>query len=354
MPRINRVSLVGIVSDYPCIKRNKNDEIVETAVTLMTIHGKRDYGERQITHAGPDDIKWKGYDNVTVITSDYSISERIQECKPYDIVEVEGAVRVETIKKKCYCPECGAVHRFRTSRASVYPIYLMQRIRTASQMHIDLSRDLSEEDETKLKAFAFKFLERTLERSNTVLISGAIIKEPALYMPEKNSRPELEFPIISYRHYYVKEDDMSVNVDAPWVKVYGKYAYEEAKYLTMGNVVLIDGFLQSRDIVRKRLCENCGVKFPVTSDVLNVVAYSIEHLRANVNEPSGFVKKEEKAKHAQMIGTEAHVDVQHKPFVVVDGEVDSEVLENLEVTPIQKDIIDAVIKEGSHKKRGEL
>lgn len=353
MPRLNKVSIIGVAVDFPSTKTNKEGKVVQTTLPVLAMHGKRDYGEKQLTGATKtNDIKHKGYDVIYISTADEETSKRISECKPYDIVEIAGMIRVNIVKKKCYCPECGTVHRYQANRTTVYPIYFLRRISVSQYMNVDIMQDLSQADEDRMKDFALKYLAQCVEKSNNILIIGAICQNPEIYLRDKDSRPVLTFPIAVKRHYVVPEDDMSTTTDIPFVKMYGGMAREEGKKLTARNVILVDGFLQSRDIIRKIECDNpeCAIKFPVSSEVTEIVAYNIEYIREDVRYPATFIAKHlpldpktgEPILQFQMLGTEGHLDLLHKPATTKEEMKDLTVAEGASAMYVEKDIIDAV------------
>lgn len=351
MPRFNRVSLIGAVSDFPSVKTNKAGKTIEGAVTLLCMHGKRDFGEKQRTLAGEEEeIRWKGYNPVTVVSPREDIIETMKRLQPYDLVEVEGVVRVEYVKKKCYCPECDAVNKYHEYRTTVYPLFLMKRTSTLSAFKINID-DATEDDQRNMKAFVLRYLKKVLEKSNVVTLMGAICQDPGLYIKDMDSTPVLTFPLGVYREYFSPEDDMTLKTDVPYIKMYGKYARREAKILSEKNFILVDGFMQTRQFTRRIECEKCMTSFPVLGETSEVAAYEIEHLYPDVSNPPRFPKKGEESGgiggggvKAEYIGSEGHLDVLKKQFAAYKegSQISEEDKKNYAL--IDEDIIEALIE----------
>ena len=107
MPRQNDVFLIGIVSAPPSLKI-KNGEIIQAAIPLHTIFGRRSYKDSLFTgDTEGEDIAGKGFTVIWVYTKEKSMIRKIRQCRMFDAVELKGCVRVMATKKKAICPKCG-------------------------------------------------------------------------------------------------------------------------------------------------------------------------------------------------------------------------------------------------------
>lgn len=311
MPRQNTVRLVGLVANYPSIKTDKDGTVIQMALPLLVVHGTRDYGEKSKTayNAAAMKIGEYSFDNVWVMAENDEFLKSFKNCKPYDIVEVKGVLRINNMRKKAFCPSCGERHSYLSSRATVYPIYFSRRVSFTQRNNIENFDPNSIEPsvEAKMKKDGLEYLKRCAEISNEVSVIGVICREPEMYVRDKDGMQMLTFPLAIKRKFYISEDALEDSVDFPYCKIYGDLAEQQNGVLHKANLILIEGFLQTRTVKRKPECKKCGEHLDIPDQVCEIVPYSIEYIRSNISETE-FIKNNEGAV-PQKVGYETDINI---------------------------------------------
>lgn len=292
--------------------QTKDGRVVQMAVPLLVMNGKRSYGESSYRNIQSGEIVHKGYDNVWILTRDEGFMALIQNMKLYDTVMVKGMVRVTSVRKKTLCPECGEKHVFQSTKTTIYPIF-MNILDSISQRYNVSSFApgmIPPDTEAKMKQESMEKLAEFIEVSNVVRLIGVVCKEPELYQRDSDGRPMLTFPMAVKRKYFVPEDDMSINVDFPYIKLYGNKAKQQYGVLHKANLIMVDGFLHSRDITRKITCPACGLIYTTKDTISEVVPYSIDYIRSNISD-SEFAPNDAAIYKPQIVGSEADVDLKY-------------------------------------------
>ena len=292
--------------------QQKDGRIVQMAVPLLVMNGTRAYGEKSYRNMQSGEILNKGYDNVWILTKDEGFMAMIQNMQLYDTIMVKGAVRVSSVKKKTLCPECGAKHVFQSTKTTVYPVFMNKLDSVADKYGVTSFAPgaISPELEGKLKQESLDKLSEFIEVSNIVRLIGVVCKEPDLYQRDSDGRPMLTFPLAVKRKYFVPEDDMSVNVDFPYIKLYGSKAKQHYGILHKANLIMVDGFIHSRDIIRKITCPQCSVVYTTKDTISEVIPYSIDYIRSNISETE-FGNGEGVVYRPQIVGSEADIDLKY-------------------------------------------
>jgi rubredoxin len=225
---------------------------------------------------------------------------------------VKGAVRVTAVKKKTLCPECGTKHVFQSTKTTVYPIFmtLVDSVATRYGVTSFAPGAVSQEIEGKLKQESMDKLSEFIEVSNIVRLIGVVCKEPDLYQRDSDGRPMLTFPLAVKRKYFVPEDDMSINVDFPYIKLYGSKAKQHYGILHKANLIMVDGFIHSRDIIRKITCPSCQLAYTTKDTISEIIPYSIDYIRSNISE-SEFGNNNNVVYRPQIVGSEADIDLKY-------------------------------------------
>ena len=306
MPRLNDVFVVGLVANLPSGKYDAAGNLVQLALPVFVVHGKRDYGERQITDSkSHKSTTQRGSSLIWILSNNEDFINEMKACKPFDIVEAKGVIRVVPTRKKCTCPECGEVHFYDSTKTTVYPLYFSVRKSYAEKYGIEsfaVGR-ISESLLKKVEDEAWTEVERCLEISDGIQLIGVICKEPELYQRDSDHRPMLTFPLAVKRKYFIPEADMTVNVDFPYIKLYGKHAVEHQKTLNRANLILVDGFINSREIIRKISCDKCELSYKIKELIHEIIPYSVEYIRSNISDTD--FNRVDKAYRPKLIGSEA-------------------------------------------------
>ena len=312
MPRLNDVFMVGLVANLPSGKYDGAGKLVQLALPVFVVHGKRDYGERQVTDSkSHKTTTQKGSSLIWVLSNNEDFINEMKDCKPFDIVEIKGVIRVVPTKKKCMCPECENTHYYQSTKTTVYPLYFSIRKSYAEKYGIESFAvgHISESLLKKVEDEAWTEVERCLEISNGIQLIGVICKEPELYQRDSDHRPMLTFPLAVKRKYFVPEADMTVDVDFPYIKLYGRHAVEHHKTLSRANLILVDGFVNSREIIRKISCDKCETTYKIKELIHEIIPYSIEYIRSNISNTE--FNGEDKPYRPQLVGSEADISLKY-------------------------------------------
>lgn len=310
MPRLNDVFLVGVVADIPSVKRDAAGKIVQLALPIFVTHGERSSSERLITgNYDRKDIKNRGDSIVYLLTGNEEITEKMAACKTYDIVEVKGVLRVRPVTKKSICPECGAKHLYPSTKTTVYPQYFALRESLAAKYGVSdfAIGAVSETLLNRIEKESWDKLGACVEISDLVKLIGVICREPELYQKDGSSLPILTFPLAVKRHYYIGEDAEDIKADFPYIKIYGSQAVQQQAVLSRANLIMIDGYLQTRSIIRKIVCENCDTAYRLSEQVTEVVPHFVEYIRSNISDTE--FTKGERPYQPRVIGSEADIDL---------------------------------------------
>ena len=62
------------------------------------------------------------------------------------------------------------------------------------------------------------------------------------------------------------------------MKSQGENAESDAKFLMKGSSVLVEGFIQTREIIQRTTCEECGEMYDWNDRAMEIVPYSTEYL----------------------------------------------------------------------------
>ena len=99
------------------------------------------------------------------------------------------------------------------------------------------------------------------------------------------------------RKYYIKTQS-EITADYPWVYSYGQQAEYDYSHLKMpqdgeqGSLVLVDGFVQYRDVEAKMVCDACGEPYTYHDIVTEFIPYSIEYLNNYITDEEIAKKRE--------------------------------------------------------------
>lgn len=306
--------------------QTKDGQVVQMAVPLVVMNGTRSYGEKSYKNMQSGEIVNKGYDNVWILTKDEGFMSLIQGLKLYDTVMVKGAVRVTSVKKKTLCPECGQKHVFQSTKTTIYPIFMHKVSSVADKYKVDsfAPGSITPEKEAKLKQESMDELNEFIEVSNVVRLIGVVCKEPDLYQRDSDGRPILTFPLAVKRKYFVPEDDMSINVDFPYIKLYGSRAKQHYGILHKANLIMIDGFVHSRSILRKITCPKCGTVYTTSDNISEIIPYSIDYIRSNISDTEFGGNNDAALYRPQIVGSEADIDLK---YVTPEERVESDIAE---------------------------
>lgn len=222
-------------------------------------------------------IKTKGqkgtFSTPLILSRNKEIMEKMSWIKEGDMIRIKGVLSTENLYKAQICPFCGQKNRVKGIRFCVIPIALYCE-----------ERNLTEEEGQK------KLEEDRC--SNNICIAGTICNaEGAIfYQNESETLRSASYQIASNRKFFIKEDTMHIKTDYPWIRTFGNQAVSDAKKLKQGSEVFIKGFVNSRDIKRKSVCEHCKSSYSWWDQAGEVIANEVCYLDelSNNSFDSGF------------------------------------------------------------------
>lgn len=251
MARHNFVFFYGMVTKNPKIIYDEEGNFVRGQCVITTIRGSRN----------TEDDKYENYkyDCPILVTKNPELICKMTEWKTFDMVEIKGTVSTRDIKRGSICPNCGHQNIKAGVLCYITPIYVNK-----------IEHGANEEE-------CFNLLKEKCEISNQCIIAGNLCNDPIVYRPE-SGQMQAQYQIALNRKFRVKEDPPELKTDYPWVKSTGENAESDSKFLMKGSSVLVEGFVQTRNIKQKNVCEECGEEYEYTAQALEIVPYSTEYL----------------------------------------------------------------------------
>ncbi len=258
MARGNRIYMMGKVMSRPVIKLDKDGEYVSGRLEILTARRSGLSPKSRLAGEARSDIQ------LIQSRDPYIIEHKIAILEEGDIVFLVGTLSTREVIKKMRCPHCSEIAQ-QSAGVIVYvdPIAIIKVMTTV---------DMSDEE-------VAKFLISNAELSNYALFFGSLVREPR-YAPDfgGTTRREANIQIALNRKRLIPEDGPDKTTDYPYVRAFGKIAEESSKVLHTGSEIYIEGAIETRQIVLKKICPECGQDFEVDSTAVEVVPYSVEYI----------------------------------------------------------------------------
>lgn len=278
MAKMNITFLYGRVSKAPVIMRDKETKEMKSGLVYVnTVRSLRPV---------EDGIKFVKHDYPLIITKEKEILDQMAEWKENDIVFIKGVVSSKSMSKPSFCPygcqdENGNALKNEVIGNLIYitPIYVRK------------------EKEFDSKEAAIEDLVVNREISNQCYVYGTLLQKPKLYKTKKNIQIT-QYRIAINRKYTIRTDDVTLRTDYPVVKSYGEQALDDFMYLDLGSEIIVDGFLQARNVVRHVKCKCCEKFYDFKDHSLEIIPYDTEYVK-------GFRTKEDLEEEHQMKVEEA-------------------------------------------------
>lgn len=257
MAKINLAILYGRIEKQPVISYdNETKEYHFGMAYLDTVRSYRKVEDKK--HYVPHEYPM-------LLTREPAMIERMADWKVNDIVLVKGVVHTAGISKRSNCPFCNdadgnpTVNMTRGTLVTVEPIYV-QKLKSYDD------KKKSIEDVVANK-----------EISNMVEVYGTLLKDPKIYTTKKGLHIT-QYPVAMNRKFTIRMDDPSIRTDYPIVKSYGEQALNDRMFLKYQAEVIVDGYLQARNVRRKVICPACG-KYHIFNDrMMEIVPYAVEYV----------------------------------------------------------------------------
>ena len=251
MARHNFVFLYGKVTKNPKIITDGEGNFLRGTCMITTIRGTRNTEDDNF-----GDFK---YDCPIIVTRNPDLIFKMAQWKENDMVELKGTISTKDIKRTSVCAHCGHQNTKAGVLLYITPIYLDV-----------IEKGLNEEA-------CIEKLKEKCEISNQCIVAGNLCNDPQFYQHE-NGLCQTQYQIALNRKFRVKEDPPELKTDFPWVKSQGENAISDKKFLKKGSSVLIEGFIQTRNITQKNVCEECQEEYSYKDQAMEIVPYSTEYL----------------------------------------------------------------------------
>lgn len=260
MSRENIVTLHGHIQTTPQIYHNADGELVKAMFIVKVLRRRivRDEFDNRIYFECP----------IILTKNDVLIEQIIKDkIEKNDMIDIKGVLTTKEIIKSSICPECKTKNSIKGNSVYITPIYLCKRESNVSSSE------------------ALELLKERKEISNTIVTIGTLCRDPIKYVDEKNMA-YAQYQIAVNRKYRIKEDPDSIKTDYPWVKTIGEQALNDTEWLKTGSYVWINGAIQTREIIRNGVCENCGKEYEWKDMTTEIIPFWTEYL-LNCENPDG-------------------------------------------------------------------
>lgn len=256
MGRQNLAYLYGRVSKKPVISINKSTGEYNYGMCYIdTVRGLRSVG---------DDIHHQKHARPLIMSRSKEILDNMIEWQENDIVLIKGPITSRTMMKKSVCDKCSTtdkptINENKGNLVFVTPIYV-EKIKSYD------NKKAADED-----------VIQNSEISNQCFVIGTLIRDPKLFTT-KTGLKIAQYPIAINRKFIIRTDDPSIRTDWPVVKSYGEQAVEDKMFLKFKADIMVDGYLQTRTVIRRSKCPHCGEYYEWKDRAMELVPYEVEYV----------------------------------------------------------------------------
>lgn len=244
--RENFSFMIGAVIHAPQLYRNSEGVVRKASLRLTVTRGDRDIMKKS---------GMSRYDDPLLETEKAEIIDTISSLQKNDLVFAYGVLSTRPAVKRSYCSFCNTRQE---SQGHIAYIYLIDLIKLGH----------CESDEE-----CFTYLEKHKDLSNVYHCVGTLLRDPRIKVPGKGIHL-IQFPIGMNRKVFITSDPPDVKSDYPWVKMYNQMADYNVYKLKRDSVILIDGYIQTRNVTRHKECVACGKTYDWMERTLEIVPYA--------------------------------------------------------------------------------
>ena len=266
----NFVLLHGQVQIAPKVYMNGDQVYTKALFAVKTL--------RRLYHNGEQLANKLFFDCPVVFSKNADMIAQISTLSKGDMVDIRGVLTTQEVTKSTICSNCSHKNSAPGNMVHVTPLYVCKR-----EGGISDDRGL-------------QLLKERCEVSNIVMVIGTLCRDPETHINEY-SKTSVQYQIAVNRKYRIREDAPEVRTDYPWVKTYSSQTYLDSQYIKVGSSVYINGCLQTRDVQRKTVCENCGTEYAWMDTAMEIIPYSIEYL-SGCDLPEPQDRQEDKGENA--------------------------------------------------------
>lgn len=264
MARENTVFLHGQINDTPKLYVKPDGSYLQAGFSMKVM--RRPF----LTGEGQQNTGVLRIDYPIVITKDADLMKTCSILKKGDMVDIKGVLTTRDVNKSYICPNGHKNTQLGTS-VFITPIFICRR-----------EIELSEEE-------GYNLLRQRSEISNNIMMIGTLCRDPVFYEQDNGSNSCMtQYQIASNRRYHIRDGHEEERTDYPWVKTVGKQGKDDYAHLKTGSTIFINGAIQTREIERLMVCEECGEQFIKKEVASELFPYSVEYLKDCVFEnPAG-------------------------------------------------------------------
>ena len=251
MARNNYVFLYGRVTKNPKIITDEEGNFKRGQCMITTIRGDRSSEDGNLGNFK--------YDCPIIISQNPELIFKMSTWKENDMVEIKGTISTRDIKRTSTCPHCGHQNTKMGVLLYITPIY-------CGVVETGITKEKGDE-----------LLKEKCEISNECIVAGNLCNDPKFYR-QNNGLCQTQYQIALNRKFRVVEDPPEIKTDYPWVKSNGENAVSDCKFLKKGSSVLVNGYIQTREIEQKTVCEECSNEYEWRDQAMEIFSYSTEYL----------------------------------------------------------------------------
>lgn len=254
MARHNDCHLLGRVSRINAIK-DAHGHYASGRFMLHTLSGFKNTGTGQTTLRE---------EFALIISFHPEIVADIASLQENDIVDVYGVLSTIDTDKKTQCPHCGKETIRKGVNVHITPIdmIIVQR-----NLRLDEAND---------------FLKKHHKRANSISLVGMVTEKPNFFRTQ-SGHSLANFRLKVGRKFKLKNDSTTKS-DFIMIRSYGKAAESNAECLNGGSYILTEGYVQTRNYVKKMDCAHCGSYYEINDLTMEAIPYSVEYL-SNYEKP---------------------------------------------------------------------
>ena len=271
----NSVRLAGYLLEDPSIANPGVKGAEKVFIKLRTI--RRD----------ADDVDPKRYEDVYVFYDGDELIEKMKKLKKFDIIDIKGVFNIVATNKPSRCPHCGEINfRQNGTYSFVYPQWMrkLDNLVNSYEYNVELPDSI--------------LFHHFKEVSNYMTIIGTIVSKPEMLGTEE--KPICRYRVGVNRKYFVKTQP-DITADYPWVYSRGQQAKDDLRHLDLNSVVLVDGYIHTRNVTVPTKCESCATEYSYPDVVTDFIPYSIEYLN-NYKTDEDIAREDEIAIRKALLG----------------------------------------------------
>ena len=211
-----------------------------------------------------DDVDPQRFEDIYVFYDGTELIEKVKKLVRFDIIDIKGVFNIVATNKPSRCPDCGAINfRMNGTYSFVYPQWIkkIDNILNSFEYNADLPDSI--------------LFQQYKEVSNYLTLIGTVVSKPELL--NQDTYPLCRYRVGVDRKYYIKTQP-DITADYPWIYTRGQQALDDARHLDLESVILVDGYIHTRNVHVPTKCEACGASYSYPDVVTDFIPYAIEYL----------------------------------------------------------------------------